>query len=109
VVWLDLRFATVVLPRVVFRTLRRRLRHEVLWNGNVEPPLSTFFTDRGHIVRWAVSTRNKYAPLLEGLERELPNLAIVRLRSPSEVEAWLSGPLADTRGFSEGVPRTGVS
>ena len=45
--------------RVVKRTLGRRLRREVLWAGNVEPPLRTFFTDREHIVRWAWSTRHR--------------------------------------------------
>lgn len=37
-VWLDLPFLTVTLPRVVGRTLMRRLRREALWNGNLEPP-----------------------------------------------------------------------
>lgn len=91
VVWLDLPFVTVVLPRVVARTVRRRLGREVLWNGNVEPPLHTFFTDRQHIVRWAVRTRDKYAPLLSELEREHPRLPIARLQTARHVEAWLSG------------------
>ncbi|WP_407939173.1 P-loop NTPase family protein [Microbacterium mangrovi] len=93
-VWLDLPFAVVVLPRVVTRTLRRRLRREVLWNGNVEPPLRTFFTDPGHIVRWAIGTRRAYAPLLTELADARPDLPIVRLRTPRHVEAWLSGPLS---------------
>ena len=95
VVWLDLPFATVTLPRVVRRTLRRRLRREVLWNGNIEPPLHTFFTDREHIVRWAFATRNTYRVRIPQLETDYPHLRIVRLRSPREVEAWLAGPLAD--------------
>lgn len=96
VVWLDLPFLSVTLPRVVSRTMRRRLRREVLWNGNVEPPLRTFFTNREHIVRWAFSTRNKYSVLVTRLEVEYPDLPIVRLRTPREVQAWLSGPLART-------------
>ncbi len=35
-VWLDLPFWCTTFPRVVRRTLCRRLRREVLWNGNVE-------------------------------------------------------------------------
>jgi hypothetical protein len=37
-IWLDLTRG-VVMWQVVRRTLRRRLRREVLWNGNIEPPL----------------------------------------------------------------------
>jgi adenylate kinase family enzyme len=96
VVWLDLPFYSVTLPRVVGRTVRRRRRREVIWNGNVEPPLMTFFTNREHIVRWACSTRNKYATLIPRLQQARPELPIVRLRTPREVEAWLSGPLADS-------------
>lgn len=100
-VWLDLPFATVTLPRVVRRTLRRRLRREILWNGNIEPPLHTIFTDREHIVRWAFSTRNTYRERVPALERTHPHLRVVRLRSSSEVESWLSGSLAR----SVSVPR----
>jgi len=93
-VWLDLPFATVTLPRVVSRTLRRRLRREQLWNGNIEPPLHTFFTDPEHIVRWSISTRRKYRERAPRLSAEHPALTVVRLRSPRETERWLSGPLA---------------
>jgi hypothetical protein len=76
--------------------MRRRLRREVLWNGNIEPPLRTFFTDREHIVRWAFSTRNKYSALISQLEKEQADLPIVRLKNSREVQAWLSGSLAQT-------------
>lgn len=95
-VWLDVPFSSVTLPRVVRRTVRRRLRREVIWNGNIEPPLRTFFTSREHIVRWAFSTRNKYAALIPDLQQRHPALPVVRLRTPREVEAWLSGPLTDS-------------
>jgi len=93
-VWLDFRFATVTLPRVTRRTLRRRLRSEALWNGNVEPPLRTFFTDPEHIVRWAIRTRGTYRVRIPQLDADSPHLTIVRLRSPRESERWLRGPLA---------------
>ena len=96
VVWLDLPFLSVTLPRVLRRTMRRRLRREVLWNGNVEPPLRTFFTDREHILRWAFSTRNRYSVLISQLHEEHPALLVVRLGTPREVQAWLCGPLART-------------
>ena len=95
-VWLDLPFATVTLPRVVRRTVRRRARRELLWHGNVEPPLRTIFTDREHIVRWAILTRNKYRAQVPELERMRPALPIVRLRTQREVDAWLAGPLRRT-------------
>ena len=92
-VWLDFPFTTVTLPRVTSRTLRRRLRREQLWNGNVEPPLRTFFTDPEHIVRWAFRTRRNYHERIPRLAAEAPHLTIVRLRSPREAERWLRGPL----------------
>ena len=94
VVWLDLPFLTVTLPRVVRRTIRRRMRREVLWNGNQEGPLHTFFTDREHIVRWAWSTRNTYRVRVPGLELEYPHLTVVRLQSQRQVDSWLRSQLA---------------
>lgn len=93
-VWLDLPFWTTTFPRVVRRTVRRRIRREELWNGNVEPPFRRFLTDPEHIVRWAVSTRNKYRERVPRLDGEMPSLGVVRLRSNRDVEHWLSGPLA---------------
>lgn len=93
-VWLDLPFR-VTLARVVRRTVTRRLRRQVLWNGNREAPLHRFLLDREHVVRWAISTRRKYAELVPAAATARPHLVVVRLRSTPEVEAWLAGPLAD--------------
>lgn len=87
-VWLDLPFRTT-LRRVTARTVRRRLRREVLWNGNLEPPLHTFFTDREHVIRWAISTRNDLVRRVAEVQETRPDLPIVRLRSQREVDAWL--------------------
>lgn len=92
-VWLDLPLVTATLPRVVTRTIRRRVRREVLWNGNVEPPLWTFFTNREHIVRWAWSTRSKYTERVPALMERHEGLEVVRLRSQRQVDHWLAGPL----------------
>lgn len=89
-VWLDLPFATVTLPRVVRRTIRRRARREVLWNGNVEAPLHTFFTNREHIIRWAWSTRNNLKNLVPAVEADVPHLTVVRLQSQREVDSWVA-------------------
>ncbi|RLQ81562.1 AAA family ATPase [Mycetocola zhadangensis] len=95
-VWLDLPFARVTLPRLLRRTIRRRYAREELWNGNVEPPLNTFFTNSEHIVRWGFQTRHKYRHLVPTLEARQPHLIVVRLQSQREVEEWLAGPLFDT-------------
>ncbi len=93
-VWLDLPFLTVILPRVVRRTIRRSVRREELWNGNVEPPLCTFFTDREHIVKWAWSTRHLNRTRVPEAAESNPCLTVVRLRSQRQADAWLAGPLA---------------
>lgn len=93
-VWLDHRYWQVTFPRVVRRTLGRRIRREQMWNGNTEPPLRTIVTDRDHIVRWSVRTRRKLALLPERVEANWPHLTLVRLGSPADVETWVSGPLA---------------
>ncbi|MCW2759579.1 MAG: family ATPase, partial [Nocardioidaceae bacterium] len=87
-VWLDLPFR-VTLSRVVRRTIGRRWRREELWNGNREGPLREFFTDREHVVRWAIRTRHKYAEQVPQVAAEHPDLVVVRLRSQREVEHWL--------------------
>jgi adenylate kinase family enzyme len=92
VIWLDLP-RTTVLRQVVLRTLRRRLRRTALWNGNVEPPLWTFVTDRDHIVRWAWRTHPRTGRRVQELAEQRPELAVVRLRSRREARAWLAGPL----------------
>lgn len=94
-VWLDLPFWTVTFPRVLRRTRQRSRGREVLWNGNVEPPLWRVLVDRENILRWAVSTRHKYRESVPVLARERPALPVVRLRSPAEVEGWVVGALRD--------------
>lgn len=87
-VWLDLPFR-VTLRRLVLRTVRRRLRREELWNGNVEAPLWTVLTDDDHIVRWAWQTRHMLEEIVPQAQRENPHLDVVRLRTQREVDAWL--------------------
>lgn len=91
-VWLDLSRVTVM-RRVVQRTVRRRLHRQELWNGNLEPPLRTVFSDRDHIVRWAWSTHHKSAQRIADLQQQRPDLIIVCLRDRRGVEQWVNGPL----------------
>lgn len=88
VVWLDLPRA-LVMRQVVARTLRRRLRREVLWNGNVEPALRTVLHDPEHIVRWAWATHARTGQRIHALGRRRPELPVVRLTSHRQGRAWL--------------------
>ena len=91
-VWLDLP-RSLVMQQVIRRTVRRRLRREVLWNDNVEPPLRTLFTDPEHIVRWAWSTYHRSAERIAALQRRRPDLTIVRLTSRAGGERWVASAL----------------
>lgn len=89
-VWLD-HDRWTVLWRVTRRTVMRRLRRQELWNGNLEPPLWTIFTDRDHIIRWSWRTWRTAGVEVVGLDGP----PVVRLRGQREVNAWLTGPVAE--------------
>jgi adenylate kinase family enzyme len=91
-VWLDLPRRTVM-RQVVLRTVRRRLRRQVLWNGNVEPRLRTILTEPDHIVRWAWSSHGRSGERVRAVAEERPDLVVVRLGSHREARRWLAGPL----------------
>jgi adenylate kinase family enzyme len=80
----------LVMSRVVKRTVRRVTTHEVLWNGNVEPPLHTIVTNRENIIRWAWTTHAKNKDRVNELSRTHPRLRVIRLSSPRQTEAWLT-------------------
>jgi adenylate kinase family enzyme len=93
-VWLD-HPRHVVMRRVAVRTAVRRIRRQELWNGNVEPPLRTVFTDPEHLLRWAWRSHRRTG---ERVRRVLAGehggrLAVVRLRGQRQVDQWRSGPL----------------
>jgi adenylate kinase family enzyme len=94
-VWLD-HPVPLSLARVTRRTIRRSRSREVLWNGNVEPPLRSIFVDPDNILRWALATQFKLRASVPAAEREHPHLQIVRLSGQRQVERWMSGPLATT-------------
>lgn len=89
-VWLHFPRRTVM-PRVIRRTLRRRLRRERLWNGNVEPPLWTIFSNREHIIRWAWTSHRRGAGYVREAIEQFPHLVVVELRNQPEVDRWLAG------------------
>ena len=88
-VWLDPPRRTVM-RQVITRTARRRLRGEVLWNGNTEGPFYTFFTDRDHIVRWAWTQHARTAQKVQEVHKRRPEMVIVRLRRRAEVDRWFT-------------------
>lgn len=88
-VWLDLP-EWVSLGRLVRRTVTRSLLREQIWGRVVEPPLWTVFTDRDHIIRWWWKTRKNAATRVPRIATDYPDLRIVRLRTLSEVERWVS-------------------
>jgi adenylate kinase family enzyme len=96
-VWLDLPRATVM-RQVITRTVSRRRRRQRLWNGNVEPPLWTVLRDDEHIVRWAWTTHAGTGQRVRRLQQTRPDLAVVRLQSHRQAEAWLAGPLMGSTG-----------
>ena len=96
-VWLDLPRSTVM-RQVTGRTLRRRLAGTVLWNGNLEPPLHTFFTDPEHVVRWAWTTYPLAGLRVEEAARDRPELAVVRLTGRRSAGRWVDGPLRRSAG-----------
>jgi adenylate kinase family enzyme len=92
-VWLDLTRAAV-LRQVAARTLRRRWGRVELWNGNFEPPVRRFLTDRDHIIRWAWRTYPETAARVRAVLASPDAPTVVRLRHRREVRGWLDGPVA---------------
>ncbi len=88
VVWLDLP-RWLVTRRVVRRTVRRRIRREELWNGNREGPLWRILVDDEHIIRWSWTSYPEVAERARALLADRPELPVVRLRTPAEIERWV--------------------
>ncbi|HZU13298.1 MAG TPA: AAA family ATPase [Chloroflexota bacterium] len=97
VVFLDYGFP-LVMRRLFWRTVRRAVRGEELWNGNRESLAEAFFS-RDSILLWALQTyrknRRRYAELFQ--QPEYRHLRIVHLHSPREAERWLDGILPCSR------------
>jgi len=78
--------------RIVFRTVRRALTREELWNGNREP-LSNFYrwNPERNVIRWAWV---KYPQYAEGYRNAMEDpglsaITFIRLRSAPAVERFL--------------------
>jgi adenylate kinase family enzyme len=86
-VWLDLPLR-VSLRRIWRRTWSRILRREELWAGNRER-IWTAFVKRESLVHWAVKSHFRHRREFPDLLERHPQLEVVRLRSPRDVERWL--------------------
>ena len=89
-VWLDLPTA-LVMSRVIRRTYRRSVTNEELWNGNREPGMWHAITQPEGIIRWAWQSRHKLRRTMPTLGADYPDLTVIRLRTPREVEAFAAG------------------
>jgi adenylate kinase family enzyme len=89
-VWLDLPRALVML-RLFRRCVARRWHREVLWGGNMEPPLWRVFVQPDHMLRWGWRAIRLVRGQVRAAETAYPGLRIVRLRKRSEVAAFIAG------------------
>jgi adenylate kinase family enzyme len=103
VVWLDYSLP-VIMGRVTWRTLRRSIRREELWNENRER-LREALLSRDSIVWWALRTyrrRKREYPDLFGMP-EYAHLNVVHLRSPRAAREWL-GAQGAVSGINRPTP-----
>jgi adenylate kinase family enzyme len=91
VVWLDYPLR-VVIRRLLGRSVRRTVRRERIFNGNVESYAEWF--SRDHPLRTAWRDFRPRRAATAARTRAFPHLRVVRLRSPAETERWFarSGP-----------------
>jgi adenylate kinase family enzyme len=91
VVWLDVPRRTVM-AQVSWRTLRRVVTREKLWNGNREPWTNVLSWDpQKSIVAWAWASHHEYVDLYAAAMRSpaFAHLDFVRLTSHAEAQQWL--------------------
>jgi adenylate kinase family enzyme len=88
-VWLDYPLH-VVLWQLTWRTLRRIISREVLWNNNRETLRDAFFS-KDSLFLYALSSqkrqRSAYPQVLSS--SDYTHLQIIHLRSPKEAQEWL--------------------
>ncbi len=88
-VWLDYPLRTIMW-QLLWRTLRRCVTREELWNGNRERFRTSFFS-RESVILWALTTyrrRRQQIPRQLALP-EHSHLAVVHLHSPRDTRSWL--------------------
>ena len=97
VVWLDLPRRTVM-RQVVWRTLRRAVTRQELWNGNREP-LRNFLTwvPEESVISWAWHSHSKYRDRYAAAVTDPAHahLTFIRLTSRRDITRFLSESAAD--------------
>ncbi len=97
IVWIDYALPRI-LWRLVWRTARRIVTREKLWNDNREDWQALL--GRDSLIAWALNShprhRRDYPTLLK--RPEYAHLALVRLRSPREANVWLLSATKDLGG-----------
>ena len=91
VIFLDLS-RSLVMQRVIRRTLSRLLRRQVLWHGNRESWRNLFSGDPSiNIILWSWTTHAKYHRLVPAEARaQCDHAEVVVLRRPRDVRAFLN-------------------
>ena len=100
-VWLDYPLS-VVLWRLLRRTVRRAITRELLWGTNRES-FRLSFLSRDSLLLYVLRThRGRRQRIEDTIARgEVAHANVIRLRSPAEADAWLAGI---TPGTTAGVP-----
>lgn len=88
-VWLDYPLP-IIFWRLFWRTLRRTIGRERLWNDNRER-LATQFLSRDSLFLWAIKSQKKHRTLYPQLfdSPAYSDLALIRNRTPGQTERWL--------------------
>lgn len=86
IVWLDYPLRTV-LGRIIRRSVRRVIRKEELWHGNLERFRRV--VGRRSPILWAVRTHLSLRREIARRQTADPTRWLIRLRSPREAERWL--------------------
>jgi adenylate kinase family enzyme len=90
IVWLDYPF-WLVFCRIVWRTLRRGLTRQPLWNNNRESLAKGF--GRESMILWMLKTyqrrRQEYPAMLSQHQQSHPQVEIITLRSVRSTQKWL--------------------
>jgi hypothetical protein len=82
----------VVLRQLAWRTLRRTLLREELWNGNRERFREAFLS-RDSLLWWALTTHRSRREKYQAVFAQPHNhgFKMVRLPSPRATRAWVAG------------------
>lgn len=81
---------SLVMRRVIARTVRRRIKRIELWNGNREGSLLDVFRNPDHIINWAWKSIPKTRAMVQQLPETHPSLNIVTVRNPQEAKTLVS-------------------